>query len=241
MGAFKVAASGEMTIQLVEDGPPIEGRIVDLDGRPVAGARVQATRLFFAARGELTPWLTQARDRVVRGLNELPMTVATTTTGPDGQFRITGIGRDRVAELTISGPTIATTEVMVVNRDGAEFRRRDESGMPGRFSVIHPRRFAYAVAPTKPVEGVVRDRETGRPIAGLTLHAAVDGAATLAPTGGTIEAVTDDQGRYRLIGLPKAPRINWPSGRPRGSLTRGRPSGSGNLARLRARHVRRRR
>ena len=37
-------APGELTIRLVEDGPPIEGRIVDLEGRPVAGARVKVER-----------------------------------------------------------------------------------------------------------------------------------------------------------------------------------------------------
>ena len=43
-GVFKAAASGELTVRLVEDGPPIEGRIVDLEGRPVAGAQVKVER-----------------------------------------------------------------------------------------------------------------------------------------------------------------------------------------------------
>ena len=72
------------------------------------------------------------------------------------------------------------------------------------YVVIHPRRFEYAAAPMKPVEGVIRDQDTGRPIAGMTLHAAaVDDPRALAPIAG-IEAVTDAQGRYRLMGLPKA-------------------------------------
>ena len=45
------AHPGEMTIRLVEDGPPIEGRIVDLEGRPVAGARVKVERIWFARKG----------------------------------------------------------------------------------------------------------------------------------------------------------------------------------------------
>ena len=55
--AFKAAASGELTVRLVEDGPPIEGRIVDLEGRPVAGAQVKAGALSFSGDGDLTPWL----------------------------------------------------------------------------------------------------------------------------------------------------------------------------------------
>ncbi len=31
-------ASGDLTIRLVEEGLPIEGRVVNLEGRPVAGA-----------------------------------------------------------------------------------------------------------------------------------------------------------------------------------------------------------
>ena len=69
--------------------------------------------------------------------------------------------------------------------------------------VIHSRRFEYSAAPTKPVEGVVRDKDTGQPIAGLRLHAAVptrEGASLFQDIGAT----TDAQGRYRLIGLPQA-------------------------------------
>ena len=41
-------APDETTVRLEEDGPPIEGRIVDLEGRPVAGARVKVEHLWFA-------------------------------------------------------------------------------------------------------------------------------------------------------------------------------------------------
>ena len=44
--------TGEVVIRLVADGPPIEGRIVDLEGRPVAGAQVKAERVWFASSTE---------------------------------------------------------------------------------------------------------------------------------------------------------------------------------------------
>ena len=91
-----------------------------------------------------------------------------------------------------------------MNRDGAELRLISQEMGKSTPLIIHSRRFEYSAAPTKPVEGVVRDKDTGRPIAGLTLHAAVYRAQYLGPTEG-IEATTDAQGRYRLIGLPKAP------------------------------------
>jgi hypothetical protein len=53
---------------------------------------------------------------------------------------------------------------------------------------------------------VVRDKDSGRPIAGLTLHAAVFNAQNFIPYQYQgINATTDAQGRYRLTGLPKAP------------------------------------
>ncbi len=210
-GAFKAAVAGELTVRLEDDGPPIDGRVVDLEGRPVVGARVKATRLYFAEGGDLTRWLIQARNQGIRGpgeggdgLDQLPLPVAATTTGTDGRFHLIGIGRERIAQLSISSPTIATTEVFVMNRDEAEVRITSQAMGQSMPMIIHARRFEYSVAPTKPVEGVVRDKDTGRPIAGLALHAGVYDAQVLSPTLG-IEATTDAQGRYRLTGLPKAP------------------------------------
>jgi RNA polymerase sigma factor (sigma-70 family) len=208
-GVFKAATMGELTIRLVEDGPPIEGRIVDLEGRPVAGAEVKATRLYFAGNGDLTAWLARAKDIGVQGpwdsLNHLPATIAMTTTSPDGRFHLAGIGRERIAELLISGPTIATTQVYAMSRDGAEVRvHNNRQGMMNKSIVFHARRFEHALEPTKPIEGVVRDKDSGQPIAGLMLHAGVFDARSVVPAQG-IEATTDNQGRYRLTGLPKAP------------------------------------
>jgi len=208
-GVFKAAATGELTVRLVEEGPPIEGRIVDLEGRPVAGAEVKATQLYFAGNGDLTAWLAQAKDVGVQGpwdgLNRLPATIAMTTTSPDGRFHLAEIGRERIAELLISGPTIATTQVYAMSRDGAEVHAHNSrQRMMNKPVVFHARQFEHAVEPTKPIEGVVRDKDSGRPIAGLMLHAGVFDARSFIPTQG-VEATTDAQGRYRLTGLPKAP------------------------------------
>ncbi len=213
-GAFKATRSG-LTVRLVEDGPPIEGRIIDLEGRPVAGAQVKVERVWFAVdtrpphaeTGDLSAWIETVRDRGVRGpsdgLSSLPASIVTTT-GPDGRFRLAGSGRERVAEMLISGPTIATTVVYAMTRNGPEARCVDRRLGESRSFVFHAPRFEHAVAPAKPVEGVIRDKDTGRPIAGLTLHAAVGDGGSLIATPG-IEATTDAQGHYRLSGIPKAP------------------------------------
>src|SRR5262249_41117227 len=60
-------------------------------------------------------------------------------------------------------------------------------------------------APTKPVVGVVRDRDTGQPLAGVT----IEPNKITNPFGisnydrGLIRTTTDKEGGYRLVGLPK--------------------------------------
>ena len=203
---LKLGASDELKVRLVEDGPPIEGRIVDLEGRPVAGARVKVERLWFPAGSKLSTVIKQNRDGVLRGpwdgLSPLPTTI-TTTTGPDGRFRLAGIGLERVAEFLVSGPTIATCHLYAMSWDGPETHCIDRWPEP-RTIVFHAPRFEYAAAPIRPIVGVVRDKDTGRPIAGVKLRATVyKKGSGLNPPAPGVEATTDAQGRYRLSGLTK--------------------------------------
>ena len=130
-----VETPGEVTVQLVADDLPIEGRVVNLEGRPVAGASIRVSAVFVASStANLSKWLDKAREYGTRGpwegwntgelagLLELPGVLG--TTGPDGRFRLNGIGRDRIAILSISGPGIATAEVHVLTRPGGRSRRR---------------------------------------------------------------------------------------------------------------------
>jgi RNA polymerase sigma factor (sigma-70 family) len=208
-------------------GPGIEGRIVDLEGRPIAGARVEVTDLWSAPDNNLGRWLDQAQDRGVahpsQGLSPggkvfpLPTTsrgrsqrsspspaMPAATTGPDGRFRLAGVGPEQLAGIRVTGPTIATARLYVMGRDGAEVRATLRQGLTPSQVVYHARKLEYAAAPGKPIEGVVRDMDTGRPIAGVALQAAVYDEQNLMRAPG-IEATTDHRGHYRLAGLPRAP------------------------------------
>jgi hypothetical protein len=156
-------------------------------------------------------------------------------TGPDGRFRLAGIGRDRLAEILVSAPTIATAQLYVANRDGAAIRVKDPGGMMAiraRASVYHARRFEYAAEPTQPIEGFVRDKDTGRPIAALKVKGMVYEEHSLVPAPG-IEATTDARGHYRLTGLPKGPAyrlfIEPGKGQPYTKATFRTPGGSPSL------------
>jgi hypothetical protein len=175
-------ARGTVTLRLVKDDVPIKGRVLDLQGRPVVGAAVQVVRL--KGIPEAYPAMNQGN---WAGLSQ------GVTTGKDGRFTLTGIGRDRVAVLQVSGPSIETRVVDV----------------PTKSSKVDGKPFAgeakleLIVGPTKVIEGTVRARDTGKPLPRAWVygneHAYCNSVGVRA-----VRTRTDAQGRYRLVGLPKA-------------------------------------
>jgi RNA polymerase sigma factor (sigma-70 family) len=212
----------EQVVNLVEEGPPIEGKIVDLEGRPVKDASVHVSTIWYDANGRIADWITKARNGAAgnlwQGLQNLPLgsTVPksrrasseqvvriATTTDALGQFKLTGVGRDRIAELIIAGPRVATTQVYVFSRPEPEIRTVDRGMMQHQPFIVYAPKFQLALAPSRRIEGVFRDKDSGKPIAGLELWAAVFNERSLIADPG-IEATTDAEGRYRLEGLAQA-------------------------------------
>src|SRR5262249_35868386 len=60
--------------------------------------------------------------------------------------------------------------------------------------------FRHAAAPTRPVVGVVRDKDTKEPLAGVAIHSV---ARNPGEGMNAVQTTTDAQGRYRLTGMAK--------------------------------------
>jgi RNA polymerase sigma factor (sigma-70 family) len=200
----------DLTLRLVPDTMPIRGRILNLEGKPVAGARVRiADALYLPKKDDLTTWLaalkTSTEDPAQvdwTHLTELhssafDLLIPPVTTGKDGRFQIKGIGRERLARLRIEGATIATQIVKVQTHSEEAIRVQ-------RPAVPKPRTLTYTgaaldilAAPSRAVAGVVRDKDTRKPLAGITVETAIG-------DGEFIRSTTDKDGRYRLDGLTKS-------------------------------------
>jgi RNA polymerase sigma factor (sigma-70 family) len=208
-------SSGDLALQLTRDDVPVRGRILDLQGKPLAGVTVRVTHLCVPKAGDLSPWLEALQANPQDGypveaqfLERLafPDSVApfpTMVTDAEGRFELTGVGRERVVEILLQGPTIALARVSVRTRPGqaivaTTFARNPEGGKLTYYGAT----FDHAAAPARPIVGIVRDRDTGKPLAGVTVQS--DKFAGVNVSGdSSLQAVTDKDGRYRLTGMPK--------------------------------------
>jgi RNA polymerase sigma factor (sigma-70 family) len=208
-------AGDEVTVRLVHDDVPVEGRVLNLQGQPVAGATVRVKdSLMVPRKGDLRAWLEALRTFEKNSGRVEPWDLMTllyspafvhlfppVTTGPDGKFRIHGIGRERVVNLRIEGPMLAVQEINVMTRLEPLVHLSEGKGRVDRLT-YYGARFDLAVPPTKPVIGVVRDRETGKPLAGVIVHSHIVAGAKDS-NDYLLRTKTDADGRFRLVGLPK--------------------------------------
>jgi RNA polymerase sigma factor (sigma-70 family) len=188
----------DVTIALANDDVPITGRILDLEGKPLAGATVTVDSVqVIPGEGPVAflDWLSGRRGRPAQEVIDgaPPGATARTVTGPDGRFRLSGLGRDRIVHLFVSGPTIAHEGLFVVTAPAF-----DVAPKPRGATKIHPASFDHLAPPSRLIRGTVRDAETGKPIAGLRVNG----------YGGAAVVVTDAEGRYELPGYKKGPKYS---------------------------------
>ena len=127
---------GEMALRLVRDDVPVRGRVLDSQGRPVAGVVVRIRAIWevndgvdldaMLASGAVDEDMSQMARRYGDALGSAPPNWQADpaplwpggrnawTTGADGRFEVRGIGRDRIARLEFHGGGVAdgTLDVM---------------------------------------------------------------------------------------------------------------------------------
>jgi RNA polymerase sigma factor (sigma-70 family) len=213
VGGDDVEKLTDVTVQLGKE-VPITGRVVDLQGQPLAGVSVQVRSVRCRADGgDLNAFVEalrakkNAQDPHWPGLwldparLDLPQPAVT---GADGKFRLAGLSGECLVGLRFSGPTIETAEVYALTRPAPTIvtpRSRDRPELGNL--VYHGNTFDHAAAPTRPVSGVVRDRDTGKPLAGVTIQSRMGSAREHFVGDPYLETTTDAEGRYRLVGLSR--------------------------------------
>jgi RNA polymerase sigma factor (sigma-70 family) len=197
------AATNPVAIRLRRDDLPIEGRILSLEGRGVPDARISIYAIAELPDGFLATLRSDAGQAdpsylwtdLLGRLLMLDKTgpPAAVRTDPDGRFRLTGFGRDRIVGLNVDGESIETSTVWVVTSGDPAYTPVTISADDGVQVKLYGPRFELAVAPGRVIEGIVRDRDTGRPIPGakVGLSSSID------------DTTCDGQGRFRLTGMSK--------------------------------------
>ncbi len=203
----------DLMVRLIKDDTPICGRILNLEGKPVAGARVRiADSLSIPKKDDLTTWLAAFKNNPDEDpyqvdwahLTELhssafDLLIPPVTTGIDGRFQLKGIGRERLARLRIEGPTIATQVITVQTRSQQAIHVQRSASPKPQTHTYYGATLEILAGPSRPVTGIVRDKDTGKPLAGVTVETEIGHWEF-------IRSTTDKAGRYRLDGLPKGGR-----------------------------------
>ena len=199
------------TLKLAKDDVPLENRFVDLEGRPIAGITVRAAYVIVSPDNDLGSWLKELQDGKLQGgattpgvpipADQLGITT-TATSDKEGRIKLTGIGRGRVAFVRIDGPTIESKLVWIMSHDHDTVAVPQH---PNSFSLfadqpVHGCKSDVVAAACIPIEGVVKDLDTGKPIAGATVYNALNSPYGMGRH--IVETKTDGQGRYRLVGRP---------------------------------------
>jgi hypothetical protein len=205
----------EITLRLVKD-VPITGRIVNTEGRPVAGVSLSISKIFVPANEKLDDylagWLNNWRDNLSTPRKRLHVPLdgitSAATTDSDGRFSLHGAGAERIVYVKLCGGGMAQETLHIITRPGfdaapynAVLRKEDIKRhlALNPFRGLDPPSFTSVVQPGKTIEGAVKDATTGKPLPNCGVSVYVGWSESLS-------TVCDASGKYRLEGVPKRTR-----------------------------------
>jgi protocatechuate 3,4-dioxygenase beta subunit len=236
--------TSDLKFQLAGDDSPINGRILDLQGKPIPGVRVSVLGAAASDKSSLDDFLKALEKRdgfYATVFQRLPNWLSNslvgsrgrvsllpeTRTDADGRFRIHGFAREQLVQLRLDGPTIERKDFYVATRakpaGAANLLTPALHGAgemmygPPDHALVLWNGFDHAAAPGQVVTGTVRDEQTKGPLPGAIVESYVLAGTNLAQN--TIyHTVADEKGRYRFTGLPRGKgtqiRIHPPKGQP---------------------------
>jgi RNA polymerase sigma factor (sigma-70 family) len=204
--------------RLVKDRA-IRGRIVNTEGKPVAGVRVAVQSLNLYADNSLDSFLSAWKKRhfqrgLPSGVKDFWSEAAVllpATTDADGRFIVHGVGVERVAQLHLRGAGIADAKVWVVNRAGFDpkpYNQASLDNIPKGLEhhayriVLHGPDVSVVAEAEKPIFGIVKDAENGKGRPGVDVYLTRRDESKSVDV--VVQATTDAQGRYELHGARKA-------------------------------------
>jgi RNA polymerase sigma factor (sigma-70 family) len=186
-----------VTLKLLEDFP-INGRVLDFKGKPVAGAKVRVLNIDSDTEENVTRSLAGLGTPVNhfrRWRGAFPERPQEVTAGADGRFRLSGLGRDRIARLFLDEPFDAHVTIDAVARPSESIR-----------PALYGATFDVTTPETRLVRGICRDRVSGRPVAGVKISARYSRSKPL-PTDANgrfeIRVAVEEKGSNCIIAEPQ--------------------------------------
>ncbi|HET6881089.1 MAG TPA: carboxypeptidase-like regulatory domain-containing protein [Pirellulales bacterium] len=183
----------DFSFELAQDDVPIRGRFLGPDGQPLAGARVRSTHVMVPRQRNLDGLLAREANASVISSppdyerhfyyrpHQIQGLTAETSTDAEGRFTLSGIGRERLAQLTVSAPGVVDTDLTIMTRDAPDFAtRRNFNGKAT--STIYGAGFTLKLQAGRSISGVVRDRDSHQPIAGILVGIGSENFVPSTPT-----------------------------------------------------------
>jgi protocatechuate 3,4-dioxygenase beta subunit len=215
----------DVTLRLPKE-QSIRGRVIDPEGKPLAGVRVTLDGLTCydnnSHEKHLKKWADEfyahgippGGDRGMWFRSDKPgdrecESPTFTLTDKDGKFELGGVGADQQVGLTLRGNGLALTHVSVMNRTGFDPKPYIEAageaaklvpGRRGRYTQLYGPTPLLIVERGKVVRGAVTARDTGQPLAGMPVFVQF-GEQLAYPS--IFEGVTGDDGRFEVHGVRK--------------------------------------
>ena len=218
------AHDDEITLVLQPAGRPLRGRIVDVDGKGVAGASVRIRHSYQAnhhlphserAVNYESLDSDQLDEHFGRLLEIIPYhqmiyAMPHAVTDTSGRFEITDVKSDSLFHLVVQGENIETENIFARNQPGKKLTTTSEL-YDGRKYELHANDILHVAGPSKPIEGQVVDAESGE-----TISEALVIAGSIGPKNTAVEGIrkllttkTDAQGKFRMTGLPPTKGVEF--------------------------------